>query len=259
MQKLSVKLTGAFAAVIVVGVLVTVLLARQATATQASYVMIGTHMVQPSDLQQDLATFYSQNGGWDGLDRYLLQLITGASSRGMRGMMGQMMGLSDGSILILDAEGLAVASLGDLGQLTPAEMSGAGGYPIRVGLQRVGTLVLEGTPMSGLTGAELVSSVTRSVLTAALVAALVAFAIGTVLIRQITQPLATLNEASQRIAAGKRDVQVPVRSSDELGQFWADLQPDGLVFADAGDVAPQPDGRRGPRAAHAAIRHPGDG
>ena len=207
MQQLSVKLTGAFAAVIVVGIVVTVLLARQATATQASYVMIGTHMVQPADLQQDLADYYAQNGDWDELDRYLIQLITGASNRGMmRGMMGQMMmGITDGSILILDANGTAVASLGDQNDLAAALLAGEEGYPIRVSGEQVGTLVLEGTPVTGLTGDALVAAVTRSVLTAALLAAGVAFALGTVLIRQITRPLAALNEASQQIAAGKRD------------------------------------------------------
>lgn len=221
MQQLSVKLTGAFAAVIVVGIVVTVLLARQATATQASYVMIGTHMVQPADLQQDLADYYAQNGDWDELDRYLIQLITGASNRGMmRGMMGQMMmGITDGSILILDANGTAVASLGDQNDLAAALLAGEEGYPIRVSGEQVGTLVLEGTPVTGLTGDALVAAVTRSVLTAAVVAAVVAFALGTVLIRQITRPLAALNEASQQIAAGKRDVQVTVHSRDELGQL----------------------------------------
>lgn len=224
-QKLSVKLTGAFAAVIVVGIVVTVILARQATATQASYVMIGTHAVQPSDLQQDLAAYYVESGGWEGLDRSLAQLVIGASNRGMmrgtmRGMMGQMMmGFTEGSILILDANGTAVASLGDQNDLAAAILAGQDDYPIRVSGERVGTLVLEGTPVTGLTGDALVAAVTRSVLTAALLAAVVAFALGTLLIRQITRPLAALNEASQQIAAGKRDVQVRAHSRDELGQL----------------------------------------
>ncbi|MBI1297994.1 HAMP domain-containing protein [bacterium] len=224
MQKLSVKLTGAFAAVIVVGIVVTVLLARQATATQASYVMIGTHALQPSDLQQDLVDYYAQSGDWEGLDRSLAQLVIGASNHGMmrgmmRGMMGQMMGITNGSVLILDADGAPVAGLGDLSRQATAELTGDDSYPIRVSGERVGTLVLEGTPVTGLTGDALVAAVTRSVLTAALVAAAVAFALGTLLIRQITRPLAALNEASQQIATGKRDIQVTVHSRDELGQL----------------------------------------
>ncbi len=224
MQQLSVKLTGAFAAVIVVGIVVTVLLARQATATQASYVMVGTHTVLPADLQQDLVDFYVENGGWSDLNLVLAQLVTGAENRGamrgmMRGMMGQMMGMIDGRILVLDADGTPVAGLGDLSDLPAAFLAGQNGYPLRVDGERVGTLVLEGTSVTGLTGEALVAGVTRSVLTAALLAALVAFVLGTVLIRQITRPLAALNEASQQIAAGHRDVQVPDQSRDELGRL----------------------------------------
>ena len=52
MNRLWLKLLGAFAAVIFIGVLVTVLVARQAAATQLSHFMIGNQMVRPAALQQ---------------------------------------------------------------------------------------------------------------------------------------------------------------------------------------------------------------
>jgi two-component system OmpR family sensor kinase/two-component system sensor histidine kinase BaeS len=210
---------GVFAAVIVVGVVVTVLLARQGTATQVSHIVVGNRMVQPSALRQDLIAYYASQGSWDGLDRYLMQLVTGANRGMMRGMMGQMMHMFDGTLLVLDANGRTVASLGDLDNLSPTLRSGQDGWSLEWNGQRIGTLIVEGTPMTGLDSDSLVAAVTSAVLTAALVAALVAFVLGAVLIRQITRPLAQLNRAAKEIASGDLNVRVNIASRDEVGQL----------------------------------------
>jgi two-component system, OmpR family, sensor histidine kinase BaeS len=220
MGRLWVKLMGAFAAVIVVGVVVTVLLARQGTVTQVSHIVVGNRMVQPSILRQNLIAYYASQGSWAGLDRRLPALVVGANNRGMmHGMMGQMMRMFDGTVLVLDANGRTVASLGDLGSLTPSLRSGQDGWPLEWNGQRIGTLVVEGTPMTGLDSDSLVTALTMAVLTAALVAALVAFVLGAVLIRQITRPLAELNRAAKEIAAGDLNVRVNIDSRDEVGQL----------------------------------------
>jgi two-component system OmpR family sensor kinase/two-component system sensor histidine kinase BaeS len=219
MGRLWIKLMGAFAAVIVVGVAVTVLLAWQGTVTQVSHIVVGNRMVQPSALRQDLIAYYASQGSWDGLDRRLLQLVTGANRGMMRGMMGGMMHMFDGTVLVLDANNQPVASLGDLDNLPSTLRSGQDGWPMEWNGERIGTLVLEGTPMTGLDSDSLVSAVTRAVLTAAMVAALVAFVLGAVLIRQITRPLAELNRAAKEIASGDLNVRVNIASHDEVGQL----------------------------------------
>lgn len=219
MGRLWIKLMGTFAAVIVVGVAVTVLLAWQETVTQVSHIVVGNRMVQPSVLREDLIAYYASQGSWDGLDRRLLQLVTGANRGMMRGMMGPMMHMFDGTILVLDAAGQPVASLGNLDNLPSTLRSGQDGWPLVWNGQRIGTLVVEGTPMTGLDSDSLVSAVTRAVLTAALVAALVAFVLGAVLIRQITRPLAELNRAAKEIAEGDLNVRVNITSRDEVGQL----------------------------------------
>jgi hypothetical protein len=81
----------------------------------------------------------------------------------MRGMMGGgMMHMFDGTILVLDAAGRTVASLGDLDNLPPTLRSGQDGWPMEWNGERIGTLVLEGTPMTGLDSDSLVSAVTRA-------------------------------------------------------------------------------------------------
>lgn len=41
------------------------------------------------------------------------------------------------------------------------------------------------------------------------------------LVRQLTRPLSALSDAARRIAQGERDVAVPVRGGDELGDLAA--------------------------------------
>jgi signal transduction histidine kinase len=216
-----VKLTGAFLAVILVGILFTVLLARQGTASQVSHIMVGNQMVDPVEMQQTLAAFYAEEGSWTGVEALFPQIVR-HHARGMMGnMMGRMMGAADGAIRLLNAEGRLVAAVGRTPPPGRALNEVEEGWPIIVDGRRVGTLIIEGRVM-GITGAGgelLVARVTRAVLVAGLVAGLVALVLGVLLIRQITRPLAALNQASQQIAAGKLDVQVPVQSQDELGQL----------------------------------------
>jgi signal transduction histidine kinase len=216
-----VKLTGAFLAVILVGILFTVLLTRQGTASQVSHIMVGNQMVDPLEMQQTLAAFYAEEGSWTGVESLFPQIVHRHSRGPMGNMMGRMMGAADGSIRLLDADGRLVAAVGRA--IPPRHALGdvEEGWPLIVGGSRVGTLIIEGRTIgiTGTSGALLIARVTRSVLVAGLLAGLVALILGVLLIRQVTRPLAALNRASQQIAAGKMDVQVPVQSRDELGQL----------------------------------------
>jgi len=219
-QRLWVKLLGAFGLIIVLGVGVTVLLTRQGAATQFSHYMVGGQMFQPERLQADLADYYQQRGGWQGIDTAFAQLVGRAANGGMMGgMMGSAMGIFDSRVALLDASGALLAQAGDWG---PAgEIASAGpGWPIRVDRRVVGTLLIEGQPMVATEGeaGNLLSGVTRAVVIAGLLAGLVAFGLAIVLVRQITRPLTALRDASRRIAQGDLAARVPLQSNDELGQ-----------------------------------------
>ncbi|MBI3958575.1 MAG: HAMP domain-containing protein [Chloroflexi bacterium] len=220
-QRLWVKLLGAFGLIIVLGVVVTVLLTRQGAATQFSHFMLDDQMFTPEYLQGDLAAYYQQQGGWQGIDAAFPQMVRHASSGGMMGgMMGHAMGMFDSRIALLDESGALLVFVGKGG--TASEMTASGqNWPIRVDGRQVGTLLIEGQPMMATGGdaGDLLSGVTRAVLIAGLLAGLVAFALAIVLVRQITHPLTTLRDASRRIAQGDLAARVPVQSSDELGQL----------------------------------------
>ncbi len=63
--------------------------------------------------------------------------------------------------------------------------------------------------------------VQHAVQTAVIAAGIASLFLGTLLFYQITRPLTQMRRASQALAAGETDVQVPVRSQDELGKVAA--------------------------------------
>ena len=217
------KLTGAFALIIFIGVVVTVWLTSQGAATQFEHFMVANQMVRPATMQAALAGYYESSGGWDGIDAVFDRMIVDASDGLMTGMVGNMMGMHENHIQVLDQAGAVVAdSTAPPGgaALTEAPLEH---WPVIVDGALVGELVVEGSLMgaTALDPAPLVGSVTRTVFFAAVIAALAGLGLAAVLIRQLTRPLVDLTHASRRIAHGDLSVSVPVKSGDEIGELTA--------------------------------------
>jgi len=219
-QRLWVKLLGAFSLTIVLVVAVTVLLTRQGAATRFSHFMVDDQMLTPEHLVDDLVAYYQEQGGWQGIDAAFPAVVRHASSGGMMGgMMGHAMGMFDSRVVLLDENGALLARMGTEGQ--NVENAAEREWPVRVEGRLVGTLLIDGEPMSYLGGneSELLTGVTRAALIAGSLAGLVAFALAIVLVRQITHPLSALHDASRRIAQGDLTARVLVQNDDELGQL----------------------------------------
>ena len=220
MSRLWVKLLAAFAAVLLIGMIVTVLVARQAAATQLTHFMVGNLMIRPATLERAAGAYYTAHGSWDGLAAQFPTMLRGASSGGMMGgIMGGMMNMFDSRIRVVDAAGTVVAdTAGRTGAALPADAPGTR-RPITVDGRVVGTLVIDGAPMDmpGTVDRSLLNGVTRAVATGSLVAGLVALALAALFVRQITRPVAALGRAAQQIEAGNLAARVDVRSQDELG------------------------------------------
>ena len=140
----------------------------------------------------------------------------------MSGMMGNMMGMFNSRMQVIDLAGQVVldtsGAVGDAALAT----SDVQRWPLVVNQQPVGTLLVEGSMMrTDAESATVLLAVTRAVLLAGLVAGVVAVLLAGLLVRQVTQPLVALAWASRLIAAGDRAVRVPVRSKDELGELAA--------------------------------------
>jgi two-component system, OmpR family, sensor histidine kinase BaeS len=224
-NRLWFKLTSAFALVIAVGILVTVVVARQGAATRFAHFMVDAHMVRPVQLQEALATYYREESNWAALDAHLLDVVEVASDGVMSDMMGSMMGMHENRIQILDATGLVVADTHGPagGQPLPAHpvTHTVQRWPIVTNERPVGELLVEGALMVGtsLRNDSLMGGVTRAVLVAGLTAGVVGLLLAMLLVRQITRPLSSLNRASSRIAGGDLSVRVPVQGKDEVGEL----------------------------------------
>jgi signal transduction histidine kinase len=67
-------------------------------------------------------------------------------------------------------------------------------------------------------GFSFLADVQQAVGTAVIIAGIVSLILGTIIFYQITRPLSHMRRASQALTAGETNVQVPVRSQDELGK-----------------------------------------
>lgn len=216
------RLTVAFALVIGVGIVVTVVVARQGTATQFAHFMVNKHMIRPDQLQTVLVEAYAAHNSWTGIQTQLPAIIDAASDGQMSGMMGNMMGMFNSRMQVIDPAGQVV--LDTSGAVGEAVLAAADvqRWPLVVNQQPVGTLLVEGSMMrTDAESATVLLAVTRAVLLAGLVAGLVAVLLAGLLVRQVTQPLVALAWASRLIAEGDRTARVPVRSKDELGELAA--------------------------------------
>ena len=229
-NRLWFRLTSAFTLVIAIGVLVTVVVTRQGTASRFAHFMINHHMVRPEQLQSVLANYYQEQGSWATLSTDFAALIELATDGTMSTVMGNMMGMNNNQIQVLDMTGAVVA---DSQSITGPPGNGRGrrlgqqmnssvqSWPIMVNDTQVGALVAEGGLMVGAStrNNSLVAGVTRAVLVAGLTAGLVGLLLALLLVRQITRPLGSLMRAASQIAGGDLSVRVPVQSHDELGEL----------------------------------------
>lgn len=224
-NRLWFRLTSAFALVIVVGVLVTVVVARQGAASRFAHFMLNHHMVRPEQLQSTLVAYYVEHGSWDGLDTQLAAIIELSTDGTMSDMMGNMMGMNNNRIQIVDAAGAVVADSRDLPggprRLGRPLATDVQRWPLLVNDTQVGELLAEGGLMVGssMRSSTLVAGVTRAVLIAGMTAGVVGLMLALLLVRQITRPLGSLTQAASQIADGDLSVRVPVQSNDELGDL----------------------------------------
>jgi len=194
------------------GTAILALLAAIATAGEFGDFMFS---YRRSALAEQLAGYYATNGSWDGLP-------TQFSSRHWEGPRpAHPAGAPFLSFLLIDNTGsVVVPGHGyQVGDLVSAEGQ-SDGIQIEVEGEKVGMLYLQ----SGAFNVEPVEQaflqrVNLALAVGALGGAAAAVVLGMVLARSLTRPLRELTSGARAVAAGELDNQVPVRSSDELGEL----------------------------------------
>jgi len=229
-RSLSVKLTLAFLGVAVIVALLVAVFIRLFSGDQLIRLIIEQ---QRSEFRSVLITYYQTHGSWDGVEEYLRQsrspgLAPGTPEAGAtpnapagdfhpaaRHDRRELFGVAD-------ADGSIVVSLFagyPLGMRVAPEVL-AEGESIEVDGRVVGTILTAAIP-PGLNPEEAAylrrTNVALAVAGAG--AVLAALLMGGLLARTLTRPLHALTEATQRMAGGELEQEVPVTSADEIGNL----------------------------------------
>jgi len=240
------RLMGIFLGVIAAGVVVMVVSVRLATASQLRRRVLSDDVAQANALAPALASYYAQQGGWNGVDAFLAAgpsvpqtQATPTPDGGMGDMMGPGMGPSmmwdwqqwfqvaqaagptADRVVVLDAAGEIIA---DTGQASTGEQHPlahvADAVPIAVNGQTVGAVLVGSMiePVLNPADEDFLRSVNFSIFVTSVAVGLLAVVLGSLLFRQITAPLGALSRAAEAIAGGDLDRRVAIRSEDELGR-----------------------------------------
>ncbi|MGD9047545.1 MAG: ATP-binding protein [Anaerolineae bacterium] len=226
MNRLWVRLTLAFALVILVTVGVIALLADLTAGQVFRQYLSYSDIAQFQNLKDHLAEYYVENGGWQGVEGFLRQVKIVPAP-----MSGQMPGRRPGTIawgdnrfflILADAEGQVVSD-GPRGQpgreLSRDEEAAA--QEILVGDTVVGQLVVVRPMQSAIFGPLERAFVTRLrwlLIAGALLAGALGVLLGVVLSRSLTAPLRRLATAARAVADRDFSRRVRVEGSIEMAE-----------------------------------------
>lgn len=224
MRSLVYKLTVAFLLVSLIGISLVALMAGRITAREfQTYTEArGTEIAR-----NWLADYFDHNGSWQGLD----EALDGARLLGRRGPMGRpvprlLVAQPDGRI-VTRADGYTP---GDqlptelVNQALDIEVDGeVVGLMLPGAASDAGPLPGAGPPWSAFftrpAATDFTGRVNQLLVVAAIGAVVISLAVGALLAQTIVRPLRELQQATHAVAAGNLDLQVPVRSQDELGEL----------------------------------------
>jgi HAMP domain-containing protein len=194
------------------GTAVLAFLAATATAGEFGDFMFS---YRRSGFAEELADYYGANGSWDGLPKQFSNRPGG----GPRPRPPE--GAPFLPFLLVDDQGSVVVAgldhhVGDhvsAGSLTD-------GTPIEVDGKSVGTLYVQSGAFDVQPAEQaFLDRVNFALMAGAVGGAAAAIVLGVVLARSLTRPLRELTLGARAVASGELNSQVPVRSSDELGEL----------------------------------------
>lgn len=214
MRSLALKLTLAFLLVGITGTLLVSLFVGRRTQQEFDQFVLDRYR---SDLVSELANYYANNGGWQNI----AALVAPNPSGHWRPERFPRTALT-----LLDKDRMVLYSQRyRRGEPLPRPEAGRG-VPILVEGETVGWLLfdppaLPNRPLSDSPEAAFLARMRQALRYGALGAVVVALLLGIVLARTLTRPLRELTAATRALAQGALGEQVPVRSTDELGELAA--------------------------------------
>ncbi len=233
------RLMSVFLGVIIVGVIVMVVSVRLSTASQLRRRVLSNDVAQANALALLLASYYSENSSWTGVEAYLesapqsqnpAATQPGPGMMGPGGMMenwGDWMGMTRTTgpladrVVVLDSGGKVIADTGQaiVGEQHPVEHL-SNGVHVVVNGKTIGTVLVGSMiePVLNPADADFLRSVNLSILITSVTVGLLALVFGSLLFRQMTSPLRALSQSARAIAEGDLGRRVKIVSDDEIGQ-----------------------------------------
>lgn len=211
MRSITFKLILAFIAISVISTALVVVFTRWRSSEEFRSFMIDQN--RPS-MVTAFSDYYQQHGSWQGISSADLAPQPLPPAPAPRSA-------DAGPFTLLDTNGqIVLAGAGyQLGQnLSPTDL--AGGVPIEVNNQTVGTLLVNRTAFRiNPSGSNYLNRINLQVLWGGLLASAIALVLAVILSRTLTRPIRELTAATQVASPGSLPQEVPVRSRDELGQL----------------------------------------
>ncbi len=217
MRSLTLKLTLAFLVVGLIGVALVAALVGRQTRRQFGQFVVDRYQ---ADILAEAADYYAGTGTWEGFQ-------TALYPRRGQGGKGPGGGPAPLAMTLYDANSRVVFG-GDNGYDSTAGVSAtlpddSDALPVEVDGEVVGYIQFAEPPGMGAMGespeARFLLAVDRAILWSAGAAALLALVLGVILARTISHPVQELTAATQVLAGGDLGHQVPVRTSDEIGEL----------------------------------------
>lgn len=215
MRSLTLKLTLAFLAVGLAGVVLVAVIVRRQTLLEFDRFIVDQYQAEVIARAGD---YYVENGTWSGIEAVL---------RGRRGP-------GDGGpgrgrpVVLTDTAGEVVASTADetyegTVSYDKAVASSTDPLPIDVDGEVVGYVQFldmgETQDLRETAEAAFLERISRAILISAVGAGLLALVLGVALASTISRPVRELTDGTKALAAGDLGHQVPVRTADEIGQL----------------------------------------
>jgi signal transduction histidine kinase len=232
MRSLTAKLLLALVVVGLTGTAVVATLAGVATVSEFGRFMFNQ---RSESLVDNLAAYYGDTGGWDGLPEAM-------PLGGTFGFPGRRHGMQPfiPYVLVDRSHRIVVPGRGyQAGETLPADIL-EGAFPIEVDGQEIGQVVIERSAFGVNPGEnQFVDQFLWTLGLGAFGGTAVAVALGVVLARSLSRPLRELTAAARRVESGDLGTPVPVRSSDELGDLAAAFNQMDAKLARARDLRQQ--------------------
>jgi len=210
-NRLWVKLSLAFAAVVVVAVMAVALLLNWQAGAQFREYVTHSGLVAEGGLVQALAAHYEEHGSWEGVDR-LFQVESPLQNWRGRWRSPAAAGLA--GLALADANGRVL--YGPPGRLSIRERTNA--VPVEVDGQTVGYVIAGGARAETLGPLEqgFLSRLRRSLVYGAGLAGVLALILGLLLSRNLTAPLRGLASAARAVASRDFTQRVEAAGSSEM-------------------------------------------